>query len=87
MSTSQAISLGATEFGNSKAKNKRYYVIYKGKKINFGLKGGSTFIDHKDEKKRKAWLARHRMVKLKSGKFAHLDKRQPSYWAKTLLWS
>jgi ribosomal protein L25 (general stress protein Ctc) len=82
----KALGLGATAFGNSTAKSKRYYVVYKGKKINFGLKGGSTFIDHKDKVKRKAWLARHRMVKLKSGKFAHLDKRQAAYWSKVLLW-
>jgi len=32
----KAIKLGASSFGNSKAKNKRYYVIYNGKTINFG---------------------------------------------------
>jgi ribosomal protein L25 (general stress protein Ctc) len=82
----KALALGATEFGNSTAKSKRFYVIYQGKKINFGLKGGQTFIDHKDKAKRKAWLARHRMVKLKTGRLAHLDKRQASYWAKVILW-
>ena len=49
----KALKLGATEFGISKVKNKRFYVIYNGKKINFGLKNGSTFIDHKDKKKRR----------------------------------
>lgn len=29
------------------------------KTTHFGLKGSSTFIDHKDEKKKKAYLARH----------------------------
>ena len=33
----KALSLGATEFGISSAKNKRFYVIYNGKKINFGF--------------------------------------------------
>lgn len=29
----KAISLGASEFGNSSAKNKRFYVIYNGKRL------------------------------------------------------
>ncbi len=35
-----------------------------GKKVkttHFGLKGGSTFIDHKDETKKKNYLARHKV--------------------------
>ena len=31
------------------------------KKVNFGLRGSSTFLDHKDEKKRQAYVARHRV--------------------------
>ena len=51
---------------DSTAKNKRLTAIFtddKGKKVkttNFGFKGGSTFIDHKDETKKKNYLARHR---------------------------
>ena len=30
------------------------------KNIDFGQKGGSTYIDHKDDEKKKAYLARHR---------------------------
>ena len=29
------------------------------KSTNFGLRGGSTFIDHKDVNKKNAWIARH----------------------------
>jgi hypothetical protein len=29
------------------------------KKVNFGAKDSSTYIDHHDEKKRKAYIARH----------------------------
>ena len=29
------------------------------KKVNFGAKGSSTYLDHHDEKKRKAYIARH----------------------------
>jgi hypothetical protein len=31
------------------------------KKVNFGSRGSSTFLDHKDEKKRLAYVARHRV--------------------------
>ncbi len=43
---------------------KRYKAVFTGdtkKTIHFGSKGGSTFIDHKDETKKKAYLARHRV--------------------------
>tara|TARA_R110001592_G_scaffold41996_2_gene136645 strand:+ start:2169 stop:2459 length:291 start_codon:yes stop_codon:yes gene_type:complete len=52
---------------DSTAKNKRLTAIFtddKGKKVkttNFGFKGGSTFIDHKDETKKKNYLARHKV--------------------------
>ena len=44
--------------------NKRYKAVFfdDGKKIkttHFGLDTGSTFIDHKDEDKKKAYIARH----------------------------
>ena len=64
----KALSLGATEFGPSKCKNKRFYVRYDNKIINFGLKNGSTFIDHHDTTKRKNWIARHSKIKNKEGK-------------------
>ena len=41
---------------------KRYKAVFDGKKtIHFGSKGGSTFIDHKDTKKKDAYLARHKV--------------------------
>lgn len=45
---------------SSPRKNKRYRVHLKnGQKIDFGLKGGSTYIDHGDKVKRKNYWARH----------------------------
>ena len=82
----KALKLGATEFGKSNNKNKKYYVIYKGKKIHFGLKNGSTFIDHKDKKKRDAWRARHSKIMLKDGTPAYKNKQQPAYWSWNLTW-
>jgi hypothetical protein len=57
------------------------------KKINFGSNTRNTFVDHKDEKKRKAWRARHSKIKLKSGEVAFKVKTQPEYWSWTLLWT
>jgi len=82
----KALSLGATEFGRSKAKNKRFYVIYNGKRINFGLLNGQAFIDHHDRDKQRAWKARHSKIKLKDGRFAYTVKEQPEWWAYRLLW-
>jgi hypothetical protein len=82
----KALSLGATEFGQSNMKGKRFYVRYMGKKIHFGSKGGQTFIDHRDEKKRKNWRARHSKIRDKQGRLVHKLKTSPSFWSWTLLW-
>ena len=82
----RALSHGAIEIGVSKAKDKRLFVVYKGKRINFGSKHGETFFDHQDQKKRQAWLARHTKIRLKDGRLAHKVKTQPSFWASAILW-
>jgi hypothetical protein len=44
----------------STRKGKRFLATFKdGTKIHFGQDGGSTYIDHGDEKKREAYIARH----------------------------
>jgi hypothetical protein len=74
----------------SKAKNKRFSIISpSGKKINFGLypfKGKGAFIDHKDNKIRDAWKARHSKI-LIDGKPAYLNKESPEYYSFNLLWN
>ena len=49
----------------SDAKNKRLKAIFTDKNfkktINFGFKGGSTYIDHSDKIKRKNYIARHQV--------------------------
>jgi hypothetical protein len=83
----KAKHFGATEFGKATSKDKRFYVIYGGKKINFGSNTNNTFIDHHDEKKRKAWRARHSVIRLRqSGEFAYKNKHQPEFWSYHLLW-
>ena len=44
----------------STRKGKRFQATYaNGKTVHFGQAGGSTYIDHGDKDKRKAYLARH----------------------------
>ena len=44
----------------SPVKNKKYRAIMSdGSKIDFGLKGSSTYLDHKDETKRNNYRVRH----------------------------
>ena len=82
----KALNLGATEFGPSRVKGKRLYVIYDGKRINFGSDVGSTFIDHGDKIKRKNWYARHSQIKNKSGEYVINLKTSPDFWAAKILW-
>ena len=82
----KALSLGATHFGISNRKNKRFYVIYNNKNISFGSKTNNTFYDHHDIKKRDAWRARHSKIINSKGKPFFTDKMSPSYWSYNLLW-
>lgn len=74
------------EIKPSKAKNKRLTAIFyddsdkKIKTTNFGLKGGSTYIDHKDKKLRSRYIARHRVNEDWS------DYQSSGALAKHLLW-
>ena len=82
----RALKLGASDFGISAQHNKRFYVIYDGKIIHFGSKNGSTYIDHFDDKKQKAWISRHSKIKNKTGDYVINLKTSPSYWSHKLLW-
>lgn len=43
----------------SNRKDKRYMITYNDKDYHFGLKNGSTYIDHKDKLKRDNYRKRH----------------------------
>ena len=47
------------EIYESKRKDKRFMAIIKGKKYHFGLRNGSTYIDHKDKTRRENYIKRH----------------------------
>lgn len=50
------------KFFKSDKSDKRMKAVFDGKKtVHFGSKTGSTFIDHKDPKKKTAWEARHKV--------------------------
>ena len=60
----------------STRKNKRFMI----NKIHFGSDVGKTYIDHGDEKKKTAWIARHKNDK------GYNDKESGIYYSKHLLW-
>ena len=82
----KAISLGASDFGISKVKGKRFFVVYNNKKINFGSDFGQTYFDHGNKQTKKAWYARHARIKDKEGRQVIKLKTSPSYWSAHLLW-
>ena len=51
------------EIRNSSRADKRLMAVFEDPKktVHFGLRGGSTFIDHRDELKKEAYIARHRV--------------------------
>jgi len=50
------------EVKKSTKKNKKYMAVFDdGTTTHFGLKGSSTYIDHNDEKKKDAYIARHKV--------------------------
>ena len=75
----RALRYGATAFGASTVKKKRFYVIFQGKKINFGSKTGQAFIDHRDNTIKRAWKARHGAIRLKDGRLAYTVKTSPAW--------
>jgi hypothetical protein len=66
--------------------NKRYEVTMdNGKKYNFGLKNGSTYIDHKDKIKKKNYWLRHMSNKKEKDLIENLIP-SPALFSAILLW-
>ena len=67
----------------STRKEKRFVATFdNGKKIHFGFKGGSTYIDHNDKTKRKNYIARHEVNEKKFYK----DPYRPATLSRFILW-
>lgn len=78
--------LGLPEPFSSQKAGKKLYVVYQGKEIHFGAQGMEDYLIHNDKLRRERYRKRHAAIKLKSGKLAYLDKKQPSYYAYRILW-
>ena len=71
---------------DSPLQHKRFRVwMDNGKSYDFGLKGGKTYIDHNDMKKRVAYLARH-MANETEKKLIENLVPSPSLFSAYLLW-
>lgn len=83
----KALKLGATSFGPSDKPSKRFFVIYKNERIDFGSDSRNTFYDKPDKVKRKNWYARHSTnINKSTGKKFIQEKTSPLFWSSRLLW-
>jgi hypothetical protein len=57
------------------------------KKIGFGDKNYEDFTQHKDEKRRKSYLARAKGIKNKQGELTWKDKNSANYYSVRYLWN
>lgn len=75
----------------SNVKGKKFSVIVmkdgKRKKINFGDSNMKDFTQHKDQTRRKSYLARSAGIRNKEGKLTKDDKTSPNYWSRRYLWN
>ena len=60
---------------------KRLQAKFESKTIHFGQAGGQAFVDHQDQTKKSAWIARHKV----RGNFQNLQTA--SGLAKNILWN
>lgn len=74
----------------STAKHKKFsvYVLKDGKKklIHFGDTRYQDYTQHKDETRRKSYLARAKGIRDKNGRLTWKDKNTANYWAVKKLW-
>jgi hypothetical protein len=71
---------------DSPRKGKRFRAILNdGKKIDFGLDTGSTYIDHHDKQKRLAYIARH-LGNLREKRLIDSLTPSPALFSLALLW-
>jgi len=72
-----------------KSKKMSVYVMKDGKKklIHFGDANMKDFTQHKDEKRRKSYLARSAGIRNKEGKLTKDDKNSANYYSRRYLWN
>ena len=71
-----------------KGKKMMVYIMKDGKKrlIHFGDSNMQDFTQHKDEARRKSYLARSGGIRNKQGKLTKNDKNSANYWSRKILW-
>ena len=85
--TKKAKDLGADSLVYSKRKNNKYMVkLPTGKKVHFGSPKYEDFTLHKDEERRKKYLARAKKIKNKKGELTYNNPESSNYWSVNLLW-
>ena len=57
------------------------------KLIHFGDSNMKDFTQHKDEKRRKSYLARSAGIRDKQGNLTANNKNTSNYWSRRVLWS
>ena len=57
------------------------------KLIGFGLRGMQDYTQHKDEKRRKSYLARAKGIKDKQGNLTYKNKNSANWWSVRKLWA
>ena len=82
----RARQLGATALARSWRKGKKWAVLYRGEWIHFGAQGYDDFTEHRDEKRRASYRARHGAIRVRDGRLAHTVKTSPAFWSWELLW-
>ncbi len=73
----------------AKGKKMSVYVMKDGKRklIHFGDSNMQDYTQHKDDARRKSYLARSGGIRDKSGKLTANDKNSKNYWSRKVLWN
>lgn len=82
----KAIKLGAQDFGKSKRKHKKYYVVYKKKTIHFGHSSYEDYTTHKNKERRRRYRARASKIRNGDGALTYRNKTYANFWAYHVLW-
>jgi hypothetical protein len=69
----------------SNRKGKRFEIIMDTHSHHFASDVGKTFIDHKDDKKKEAWIARHKNDKNYNSKHSGIFHSRKLLWSKPTL--
>lgn len=71
----------------STRKGKRFMVILPdGKKVHFGAEDGETYLEHKDDDKKEAWLARHGSKEMNED-WSKDGMHTAGFYSRWLLWN